>query len=238
MQKHSSRAAVMAVAFAFSGLVGAELAEAHVSISSGPAVANKSQKITFSVGHGCEGFDTVRVTVDIPAGISSVRPLRSDFGKPSLTTNDAGEVTAVTWEKPESERLAGDFAYYELTLRARVGEVAFTTILFTVRQTCIDANGDEVTVVWDEPPGGEGNTASSLVVVPARQSGWNRYVLAPKTTILEAAIPAYFGDAQIVWRGTAAYSSNANTLALIGITPGVTTLTGDLQAGDELWVRY
>jgi hypothetical protein len=48
----------------------------------------------------------------------------------------------------------------------------------------------------------------------------------------------YLGDAQIVWRGNAAYSANAATMAQIGQTQGVTALTGDLAAGDELWIRY
>jgi hypothetical protein len=50
-------------------------------------------------------------------------------------------------------------------------------------------------------------------------------------------IATYFGDAQIVWRGNAAYSPNANTMSQIAATMGVTAL-GSVAANDELWVRY
>jgi len=46
-------------------------ASAHVSVSRGPAFASKSQKITFSVGHGCDGADTIGLRVvagDLAAG--------------------------------------------------------------------------------------------------------------------------------------------------------------------------
>lgn len=219
-------------------LLAAGTAEAHVSISSGPGAANKSQKITFSVGHGCDGLDTARVEVVIPAGITSVRALRSDFGKPVLARS-ADVVTSVTWEKPGAERLAGDDGYYELTIRARIPDSPFQTIAFTVNQTCIAADGTPVVVSWDQPPGStEGNPAAALLVVPARQSGWNRYVLGAATTIAEADVPKYLGDAQIVWRGTSAYSANPHTYAQITATAGVTPLTGDLRPGDELWVKY
>src|SRR5688500_10917900 len=79
-------------------LLGGGVAPAHPSITSGPATASKSNMIAFGVSHGCEGVDTFRVRVVIPAGVTSVRALRSDFGKPSLEkTGDV--VTAVVWEK-------------------------------------------------------------------------------------------------------------------------------------------
>jgi hypothetical protein len=49
---------------------------------------------------------------------------------------------------------------------------------------------------------------------------------------------AYFGDAQIVWKGTAAFSPNASVAELIPGTAGATTLAADLAVGDEIWVKY
>ena len=212
-------------------------ADAHVSISSGPAQANKSQKITFAIGHGCETLDTYKVRVDIPAGVTSVRALRSDFGKPTVETDGAGAITSVTWEKPAAEIQDADVGYYELTIRARIADTPFTRLSFTITQYCRDGAGDEVAVVWDGPPGSD-NEAPQIAVVPARMTGWNRYVVGASTTIAAADLPTYFGDALIVWRGTSAYSSNSNTLALIQGTPGVTELASDLVAGDEIWVKY
>ena len=228
------RSALAIVAFA--SLCFASLAEAHVSISSGPAQANKSQKITFGVGHGCDGADTVKVRVEIPAGISSVRVLSSDFGKPTIE-GTAAAVTAVVWTKVAVDLLGEDYGYYELTIRARVADVAFASIPFKVFQTCRTAAGVETTVAWDQPPGSTGGEpAPVLNVVPGRASGWNKYTLT-------SAVPAtkfgtFFGDAQIVWKGNSAYSVNAALTPLITDTPGVTALTADLAAGDVIWVKY
>lgn len=216
---------------------GARLADAHVSIAGGQATANTNHKVTFSVGHGCEGgADTIALRIEIPAGITGVRAMRSDFAKPSIerdATTDA--VTAVLWRKPAGELQEEDIEFYELTLRVRIPDAAFSQIAWTVHQTCRPAGGteaDETTVTW----GGE--TAAILTVLPARQSGWNSYVVPEGLTIPGDSIPTYFGDAQIVWRGTAAYSPNAAVAQLIGSTAGVTALTGDLVAGDQLWVKY
>lgn len=211
-------------------------AEAHVSLASGPALASKSQKITFGVGHGCEGADTLRIRVDIPAGVTSVRALFSDFGKPTVI-KDGTTVTAVEWTKADADLLAEDDGYYELTIRARVPGEAFTRLQFNVTQVCRSSGGVETTVLWDQPPNSPtGNEAPMLTIVPAHTAGWNKITVG--RAVAEADVPLYFGDAQIVWRGTAAYSSNANTMAQIGATPGVTALSGGLAAGDELWVKY
>jgi hypothetical protein len=207
-------------------------AEAHVSIVSGPAFANKSQKITFGIGHGCEGADTISLRIDIPAGISSVRAMTSDFGKPALVKDASNtNVVAIVWTKADADAQLEDFQFYEITLRARVADVPFTTIAWKATQICKAADGTVLPpVVWD------GATAPQLNVVPARIPGWNKFVLG--TAVSAANLPIYLGDAQIVWRGNAAYSSNANIMAQIASTTGVSALTGDLAASDEIWVKY
>lgn len=222
----------------FALLLVAGTASAHVSISSGPAAATKTQKITFSVGHGCDGADTVGLRVEIPANVSGVRALTGDFGKPTIEGTPAA-VTAVSWRKPASEYQDGDFTYYEATIRARIADVPFTKIHFRVFQTCRTAAGVESTVAWTALPGDTtGNEAAALIVVPARQSGWNTYTLGATAAVAMEDLPTYFADALIVWRGTEAYSSNANTAATIGTTTGVTALTTGLTAGQQIWVKY
>jgi len=228
----------VATAFLVTGVFAASTAEAHVSIASGPAFANKSQKITFSVGHGCGAFDTSAIRVDIPAGVTSVRALSSDFGKPAVTKTGTA-VTSITWTKPAADIQTEDVGFYEITLRARIADVPFTKIQFNVTQTCRDTvNNIDIVVPWDQPPGSTtGEPAPLLTVVPARIPGWNKYVIGA-TGVVVADLPTYFADAQIAWRGNAAYSSNANTMTLIGSTAGVTALAGDLVTNDEIWVRY
>lgn len=219
-------------------------ASAHPTIASGPAAANKSQKITMQLGHGCDGADTTQIKITIPSTVTSVRGLFSDFGKFTLTrdANDPNAVTnvrAITWTKPadDSTLLANDEAFYEFVFRAKVADVPFTQIGFVVEQTCKSAAGAITVVTWDQPPGSTtGEPAAQLTVVPSRISGWNKLV-APRA-IAAADLPKYFGDAQIVWRGTEAYSANANTLAQIQATTGVSVLATDIAANDELWVKY
>lgn len=226
---------VLGVAIALPGV-----ARAHVSIVSGPGFANTTQEITFGVGHGCAGADTYRVRIEIPADVLSVRPMRSDFGKVSVEKDTAGTITAVSWQKPDADALDADLAYYKLVVRLKVPNKPFTTYFFKSQQTCRAMDGTLSTVGWTMLPtdpvvdgGSTDEPAPALVVLPARQPGWNKFVVAQPV----ADLSTIFSDAQIVWKGTAAYSANANTAALIGSTTGVTALTS-LAANDEIWVKY
>jgi uncharacterized protein YcnI len=215
------------------------IARAHVSIASGPGFANTTQEITFGVGHGCAGADTYRVRVAIPTDVLSVRPMRSDFGKVSVEKDAAGTITAVSWQKADADALDADIAYYKLVVRLKVPNKPFTTVYFKAQQTCRAMDGTLSTVDWTMLPtdpvvdGGADEPAAALVVLPARQAGWNKYTVAAPV----ADVSTMFSDAQIVWKGTAAFSSNPNTAALIGSTAGVTALTS-LAANDEIWVKY
>jgi uncharacterized protein YcnI len=219
-----------------------QLADAHVSMVTGPSAANKSTILTFGIGHGCEDsvdahVDTLKVRVDIPAGVTGVRGLYSDFGKPTLIKT--GElVTAVEWSKPAADAIPDDGGYYEVKIRAKLPDAPFSKLKFVVTQTCQDsATNLPITAVWDQDEGSTtGNPAPVLTVVPARTNGWQKFTV-PRA-ITQDEMPAYFGDAAIVWKGTAAYSSNAQTAAMISTTAGVSALSGGLAANDEVWVKY
>jgi hypothetical protein len=221
------------------------VAAAHISIPSGPAIANKSgQKIVFGISHGCHDaannpIDTLSIQIDIPTGVdpTSVRPMPSDFAPTPAVTKSGANVTSVKWTRNPAELQNGDNAYYEITLRLKVSDVPFTKIPFTVTQVCRPAGGtaaDDVTVVWTGTSGAE--PAPQLTVVPAHTTGWNKLTLTK--AVAAADFGAYFGDSQIVWKGTSAFSPNAAVAALITMTTGVTALTADLAAGDEIWVKY
>lgn len=218
-------------------ILGAAVADAHVSVASGPAFATTTQEITFGVGHGCSGADTWSVRVEIPSSVTSVRTETSDFGKATLEKDAAGVVTAVTWQKPDADLLDEDSAYYALKLRIKVPDAPFTTLYFPAHQTCKDSHGATTTVDWvattPSPDGGGPEPAPALRILPARKAGWN------KVTVPQAIddLSVFFGDALIVWKGDAAYSANPSTVEMIAKTAGVTPLTA-LAAGDEIWVRY
>jgi uncharacterized protein YcnI len=218
------------------GLLLPALAYAHISVASGPGFANTTQEIVFGVGHGCAGADTYSVKVEIPAGVTSVRPERSDFGKVFVEKNAEGDVIAVTWQKAEQDLLEGDISYYNLTVRLKVPNQPFTTLYFPTHQTCKASDGTLSTTHWIGTPatsGGGEEPAPALQVVPARKPGWNKFTVPAAI----ADLNTFFGDAQIVWKGSAAFSPNPATEELAKATSGVSTLT-ELQANDEIWVKY
>lgn len=214
------------------------IANAHVSVSSGPAFADTTQIVEFGVGHGCEGADTQSVRIEIPAEVLSVRAVPSDLGPASVELDDAGLVTAVTWEKPDESVLEADTQYYSLKLRLRVPNQPFSTLYFPAYQVCRTADGDTLEVAWDaevpesEVADGE-EPAPALSILPKRVAGWNKFTLPVDVPDLDL----FFSDARIVWKGEAAYSANPSTAELIAGTPAVTALT-ELSANDEIWVKY
>lgn len=219
-------------------LVLAPPAQAHVSVTSGAAAADTTQEITFGVGHGCAGADTYSVRVEIPAGVTSVRPLTSGFGKATVEKDAAGTITAVLWQKAQQDVLAADVEYYKLTLRAKVPDRPFTALYFPTRQTCRAADGTMSQVDWSTLPGaasdaGADEPTPELWVLPARRPGWNKFTVAQAV----GDLAVLFGNALIVWKGAAAYSANPATAELITATAGVTPLTA-LAAGDVIWVKY
>lgn len=211
------------------------LASGHVGVSGGPFLADARQEITFSVGHGCEGADTLSVRVEIPEQVVSVRNSTNNLGAATLETNDAGFITAVTWEKPEADLLEADTNYYKLTLRITVPNEPFTMLYFPAHQVCQTADGEQIEVDWDVlvPETEEDHPAPALTILPPRVAGWNKY----EVPVDVEDLAVFFADALIVWKDDAAYSANPNTAAQIDETPDIMPLT-ELQAGDEVWVKY
>lgn len=215
------------------------IAEAHIGIA-GPAVANSTQELTFEVGHGCENADTVKLVIDIPAAVTTVRAVPSDFGKVTVSRDATNKVVSVTWEKPAgAEPLQFDDNFYKFGLRVKVPNTPFAPLYFPAHQTCRKADGSLLPVVdWvgqtqTDGHGSGVNPAPVVAIMPPRTPGWNKYTVPAAVTDLSQI----FGDAEIVWKGTAAYSANAATVEQIKATPGVTELTA-LGAGDEIWVKY
>jgi uncharacterized protein YcnI len=210
------------------------LAHAHVHVASGPAFANTTQEITFGVGHGCEGSDTYSVRIEIPPGVTSLRPESNTFGKASIEKDDTGAIRAVTWQKADIDALDSDVEYYKLTMRLKVPDQPFTTLYFPAFQICRAADGSMTSVDWVAmTESADAEPAPTLFVVPPRSAGWNKYTVPSDVSELDT----FFGDALILWKGSRAYSANPATLELIKGTDGVSELSA-LSAGDEVWVKY
>jgi len=219
----------------FVALVSAN-AHAHISIASGPVFANTSQEVAFGVGHGCSGADTVRVQVEIPAGVTSVRPETSDFGQVDVETDAGGSVVSVTWTKADADVLEADTQYYKLLLRLKAPDQPFTKLYLPAHQTCRAADGSKTVVDWvgiDEAEDSNVEPAPTLYVLPARFPGWNKFTVPNAIDDLAG----YFADAQIVWSKSKAFSVNPTTTELIAATAGASALTS-LAAGEQIWVKY
>ncbi len=214
------------------------LAIAHIEALTSPAVAGTTQEVTLSVGHGCAGADTWSVRTVIPAGVASVRAMPSDFGRSTLETNASGTPVAVNWVRADADLLPVDTNYYKLTLRARMPNAPFTTVFFPTEQKCKLADGGVGVNLWTNtsgipPDAGEPEEAPAVALVPAHKPGWNKMTVPVAVTELDV----YFSNAQIVWKGNAAFSANPSVAQLISATSGVTELTS-LAANDEIWVKY
>lgn len=214
------------------------LAIAHISGNSTPLVANSTQEIVLGVGHGCEGADTSYVRTVIPAGVTGVRAMTSDFGRATVEKDPAGNAVAVNWVRDDADLIPEDTNFYKLVIRARTPNTPFTTLFFPTEQRCKLSDGGVAISLWTDTSGmpvdaGAPEAAPQVVLVPAHKTGWNQ--LTVPVAVTNPAL--YFSDAQIVWKGNAAYSPNASVNALISTTPGVTGLTA-LEANDQIWVKY
>ncbi|MCG5052268.1 MAG: DUF1775 domain-containing protein [Myxococcales bacterium] len=218
---------------------------AHIG-TNGPVFAGKTVKVVFTVGHGCEGADTLSLAMQVPAGVTGVRPIPGGFGKASVVKDAMGNVTSVTWSRPETDLGASDDNAYEVALRVRIPDAPFTTLYFPTVQTCKSAAGVVSTASWVGTGGGDHQhgvdagvapaapePAPAVQVLPARMPGWNKYTLTQHVHDL----PVFFSDAQIVWSGSAAWSPNPDIQALVPSEPNTTALT-ELHPGAVIWVRY
>lgn len=223
-------------------LLASSAAKAHISVS-GPAFAGATHEAVFGVGHGCDGADTYRVKVQIPSGVTSVRPIDSVFGKAVLEKDSEGNVKAVVWTKLPGDVLPADTNYYNLAVRFKVPDTPFKTLYFPTIQTCRTADGTETTAEWtatsgdhDSHGGDTGEAAEhpapALLILPPRMPGWNKYTVNEHVHDLSV-----FKDALIVWAGKAAYSPNPVTQSLIEAEPDTEVLTM-IHPGTEIWVKY
>ena len=56
-------------------LLAAPVAHAHITIEQSSAPAGAHQKLTFRVGHGCEGSATSGITIILPEAIARAKPM-------------------------------------------------------------------------------------------------------------------------------------------------------------------
>jgi uncharacterized protein YcnI len=230
---------------------------AHVGIANAPLISGKTQEIILSVPHGCSemvgdnsvAYDTLRIEVDIPTTLTGLRPLDNVFGNASIVRDDNGAIIKVIWAKDSSNNKGADSHHYNFSLRAKIAAPAFTTVYLPTTQYCMNADGDEITAAWTATNSAHGshkvsaadattsaqvtaNPAPSFLAYPARVKGWNKYTAPDHLHDM-----SIFNDAEIMWKGEAAYSANPNTTALIK-TDNSTTELSEIHPDEIFWVKY
>lgn len=207
------------------------VAEAHTSFVTSNAVAGKSFFGTLNVGHGCEDsvtgvkYDTERLEVMIPEGVSSIRTMDAPWASASIEKNAEGAITKLIWTRLTVAHSEDDYLY-QVSFKATLPNAPMTTLSFDAIQFCHNDSNAEITAEWSKANG----KAPTLKLLSASTPGWNKFT-AP-VAIDEAMIKSFFSDALIVWSNSAAYSANPVTANLI--TNKLTTI----PLGAEFWVKY
>jgi uncharacterized protein YcnI len=162
----------MKISIFIAAILTAPMAFAHISLEPTTANAGAYQKLTFRVGHGCEGSATNSITVLLPEGINGAKPMP----KPgwSIATVDArldapvmSHGVAVTSAVREVSWKGGplpDSQYDEFSMQVKLADAA-GKLVFKVIQGC-----DKGRAEWSEVPGAVGamkHPAPVLNVLPA-----------------------------------------------------------------------
>jgi uncharacterized protein YcnI len=155
------------------GLVGFPApASAHVSVTPSTTAAGAYAVLQFSVGHGCESSPTTKITIQIPAQITSVTPTRTALWKIAKQTVkvdppavDAHGNTIV--QRVASVTFTTDIplpdGYREVfELAVQLPEATGTRLVFPTVQTC--AQGE---AAWIEVPQDGQNLADLELPAPS-----------------------------------------------------------------------
>ena len=153
-------------ALIWSAFAAITAAQAHVTLDTSQAPALGYVRIAARVPHGCEGEATIGLRVQIPDGVTAVKPQPKPGWTLQVVTEPAAgtasghdsspPVREVLWRAQPGQALSDDF-YDEFVLRVRMPDAAGQTIWFPFVQECA---GDKVGR-WIERPG-EGQTYEQL----------------------------------------------------------------------------
>ncbi|HEX4975816.1 MAG TPA: DUF1775 domain-containing protein [Pseudomonadales bacterium] len=212
-------------------------AQAHVSVISPPAMVKATSTVELGVGHGCEGKDVARVEVTIPPELTSIRPRDALLGRATFEKDDTGRITKIIWTKLPGTVLPADTHYYTVSFRAKMPNTPFKMVYLPTTQYCKAGNGEEIAVAWDQITTDHANhdtsnPAPAMLIFPVRYAGWNQF-----TTLEHLHDMSVFKDAEIVWKGSAAYSSNPVTTQMIQNDSSLTPLS-EIHPGESFWVKF
>ncbi|MDB5948529.1 MAG: hypothetical protein JWR65_384 [Massilia sp.] len=154
-------------------ILAAPMAFAHISVEPATAGAGAYQKLTFRVGHGCDGSATNGITVLLPEGIAGAKPMPKPGwsiatveGKLAVPAMSHGvAVTSAVREVSWKGGPLPDAHYDEFSMQVKLPDTP-GKLYFKVIQGC-----DKGRAEWTEQPDAAGAKmkfpAPVLEVVPA-----------------------------------------------------------------------
>jgi periplasmic copper chaperone A len=117
---------------------------AHMVLQQGEAAAGSYYKATFGAGHGCEGSPTIRVRIQIPDGVTSVKP-QPKAGWQLSTVKKTYKTPIVDHGRTITEGVGEviwtggkllDENYDEFVIQVKLPETAGATVYFPAVQEC------------------------------------------------------------------------------------------------------
>lgn len=151
--KHTKHVPLMLVALAALAGMASPLANAHVTMEQTTASTGAYQKLTFKIGHGCEGSGTHTVKVTLPDGVMGAKPMPKAGWKLSTQVEDLAtpyqshgktiskDVREVSW----SEGLLPDAHYDEFSVQVKLPDTP-GNLYFKVTQLCEQGRWDWVEI--------------------------------------------------------------------------------------------
>jgi periplasmic copper chaperone A len=156
---------------------------AHVVLDEPAALAGRSYKAVFKVGHACEGSPTTAIRVTLPAGFTGAKPMpkagwRLDIktAKLAVPYDNHGklvtdDVSEITWTATSKDYWLPEAYYDEFVLRGGLPKKD-GAMWFKVLQTCDKGSND-----WSQIPTSGTDTkglkspAALLEIIPSGTVG-------------------------------------------------------------------
>lgn len=162
----------IAAALAAAGFLAVTAAQAHVTVEPASITAGRYGKLTFRVGHGCDGRPTQRVEIHVPAGFHVAKP-QPKPGWTLTTRHEAVTTDVKVHGKPVTQVLAQatwvggplpDDQFDEFSLMVRAPAAA-GPVPIRVKQVC-DQGEHDWREIADSPTARPRSPAPVLQVLP------------------------------------------------------------------------
>lgn len=142
----------MKTALLISTLLAMPFAHAHIGLEQTTAIAGAYQKLTFKVGHGCEGSATNAITVLLPEAVTGAKPMPKagwiistvDAKLNAPVVSHGVTITSAVREVSWKGGPLPDGQYDEFSMQVKLPDAA-GKYYFTVTQAC-----DKGRAEWSE----------------------------------------------------------------------------------------